>query len=283
MALRVLSDSSASLFLSHAGALLYKDEAANSLMLGICTALEGSTSTDQPAGLYRVEKNGLTLMAAIQTPPFNLIVSFGIKDHLTALAQYLFDSGVELPGVVGPEEESAYFADVWTAYTGQKSRLGMNQKIYALEKVILPQNEGEFVQATIDHKDIVGTWYFEFGLESLPEKEKPSRESSFQASLKSIEEGNAFLWVVDGVPVSVAHLGRPTKNGISVRAVYTPMKFRKRGFASAVVAQVSKRALERGKRFCVLYTDSDNSTSNKIYQNVGYEEVVTSKHFIFET
>lgn len=262
---------------------MYEEEAANSLMLGICTSLQGSPSNHHPAGLYRVDVNGLTLMAAIQTPPFNLIVSFGTKDHITALAQFLFDAGVELPGVVGPEEESAYFADVWTAYTGLKSKIGMNQKIYVLEKVILPQTEGEFVQATIDHKEIVGAWYFEFGLESLPEKEKPSREASIQASLNSIKEGNAFLWMVDGIPVSVAHLGRPTRNGISVRAVYTPMNFRKRGFASAIVAHVSKLALERGKKFCVLYTDSDNSTSNKIYQNVGYKEVVTSKHFMFET
>lgn len=283
MAFKVEKDLNARSFLNQAGELLYKDEAVNSLMLGICTSLKENQSSDQKAGFYRVVENQSTVLAAIQTPPFNLIVSFGSQEHLTALAQYLFDAENELPGVVGPGDESTFFSDVWTSYTGQKSILGMNQKIYALEEVIIPTTDGHFFEATMDHKDLVGSWLYEFGMESLPEKEKPSFEASIQASLKSIEEGNAFLWMVDGTPVSVAHLSRPTKNGISIRAVYTPERFRRRGFASGVVAHISKLALEKGKSFCVLYTDSDNSTSNKIYRNVGYKEIVTSKHFIFET
>ena len=76
-------------------------------------------------------------------------------------------------------------------------------------------------------------------------------------------------------------VGRPTKNGISVSGVYTPKDFRKNGYASALVACTSQKMLDAGKTFCVLYTDTANPMSNKIYQQLGYKEIATSKDFIF--
>jgi len=32
--------------------------------------------------------------------------------------------------------------------------------------------------------------------------------------------------------------------------------------------------LESGRRFCFLYTDLQNSTSNRLYRRIGYEPVV---------
>lgn len=64
--------------------------------------------------------------------------------------------------------------------------------------------------------------------------------------------------------------------------VYTPPEFRKNGYASFVVAELSQKILNSGKKFCILYTDLANPTSNKIYQNIGYKEVADSKHMIFK-
>lgn len=55
----------------------------------------------------------------------------------------------------------------------------------------------------------------------------------------------------------------------------------KNGFGSAVVASLTKKMIQDGFKFCTLYTDLGNPTSNKIYQDVGYYEVLKSKHFIF--
>ena len=43
----------------------------------------------------------------------------------------------------------------------------------------------------------------------------------------------------------------------------------------------TQKMIDSGKKFCVLYTDTSNKTSNKIYQQVGYEEIAISKHYIF--
>ena len=64
-----------------------------------------------------------------------------------------------------------------------------------------------------------------------------------------------------------------TPNGIRVGAVYTPPEKRRRGYASALVAALSQEQLDGGKKFCFLYTELANATSNKIYQQVGYEPV----------
>jgi hypothetical protein len=39
------------------------------------------------------------------------------------------------------------------------------------------------------------------------------------------------------------------------------------------VAAQSQAALDAGRRFCFLFTDAANPTSNHIYQAIGYEHV----------
>jgi len=74
---------------------------------------------------------------------------------------------------------------------------------------------------------------------------------------------------------------RPTQNGIAIACVYTPQEHRKNGYAAALVAQTSQRMLDAGKKFCMLYTDATNPTSNRVYQRIGYYEIATQKNFIF--
>jgi predicted GNAT family acetyltransferase len=66
---------------------------------------------------------------------------------------------------------------------------------------------------------------------------------------------------------------RKTKNTISIGPVYTPPEFRKKGYASALVARLSQKNLDAGYQKCVLLTDLKNPTSNKIYQEIGYKSV----------
>ncbi len=117
--------------------------------------------------------------------------------------------------------------------------------------------------------DLLTHWLVAFGNESLPPPERKSFEQRRPQMEKIVENDQAYVWHLDDQPVSVAHVGRPTENGISVSAVYTPLNLRKRGYASAVVAHLSQLMLNSGKRFCVLYTDLSNPTSNKIYKDVG--------------
>lgn len=56
---------------------------------------------------------------------------------------------------------------------------------------------------------------------------------------------------------------------------------RDRGYASALVADVSDFVLTRGDR-CILYTDLDNPTSNSIYRALGYRAVAEALKYRFD-
>src|SRR4051794_1327852 len=48
---------------------------------------------------------------------------------------------------------------------------------------------------------------------------------------------------------------------------------------SGGVAAVSQHLLDSGRKFCFLFTDLANPTSNKIYQQIGYEPVSDFRHW----
>jgi predicted GNAT family acetyltransferase len=69
--------------------------------------------------------------------------------------------------------------------------------------------------------------------------------------------------------VSWCGVSGPTPNGGSDSAPGS----RNRGYASSLVAAASQAQLDAGRRFCFLFTDLANPTSNHIYQEIGYEPV----------
>ena len=50
-----------------------------------------------------------------------------------------------------------------------------------------------------------------------------------------------------------------------------------------MTAAVSQLLLEQGHRFCFLYTDLANPTSNSIYSRIGYEPVCDSRELAFSS
>jgi predicted GNAT family acetyltransferase len=75
----------------------------------------------------------------------------------------------------------------------------------------------------------------------------------------------------------------PAGGVVRIGPVYTPPRYRKRGYAGALVAAASQRALDNGAAACSLYTDLANPTSNKIYQAVGYRPICDVTMYQFTT
>jgi hypothetical protein len=81
--------------------------------------------------------------------------------------------------------------------------------------------------------------------------------------------------------VSLAGFGGETPNGIRIGPVYTPPDLRRRGYATALTAALTRSLLER-HRFCFLFTDLANPTSNGIYMRIGYEPVADVEEWRFD-
>jgi predicted GNAT family acetyltransferase len=98
-------------------------------------------------------------------------------------------------------------------------------------------------------------------------------EEATASADRHIASGGTSFWVVDGEPVSYAGAYNFTPNGVRVGPVYTPPEHRRRGYAAALVAEVTERELNNGRAFAYLYTNLANPTSNALYQRIGYRRV----------
>ena len=273
----VARDESVSDFLRHAGELLHRHEATNGLLLGIC--LSPTARTVAPH-LFRILEHGRTVSAAVQTPSMNLVLTSATRPQLQALVDDM--SGCELPGVVGPAEESTMFAGMWSAVTGTRAQLAMDQTIYRLTEVTFPAGaDGEFRVAIESDLSAVVDWMASFERESLPPSSWKTETVCAAIAAKMIANRDVYLWTVDGAAVSMASVSRRTENGASINAVYTPLASRCRGYASVIVASLSQWVLDSGKKFCVLYADSANATANRIYLKIGFSKIAVSRHFLF--
>ena len=88
-----------------------------------------------------------------------------------------------------------------------------------------------------------------------------------------VARGLLFFWIDAGRECAMVSSSRETPSGCAINMVYTPPQFRRSGYATAAVATLSDALLQSGRRFCCLYTDIANPTSNSIYAKIGYRPI----------
>jgi predicted GNAT family acetyltransferase len=277
----------AAAFLAEAEPLLLAEEARHNLILGIAGTIRDSPGRYPLRSFWLVRDGGEVAAAALRTPPYNLVLARPRSSPaLAALAEAV--AGEEIPGVTGTEPEVHEFAELWSRHSGVAGRVNMRQGVYALDEVEpLPQVPGSARVATNDDYELGLRWWVAFGDEVLHEG-GPGREDAEQNVRHKLSSptGGFLLWEDDGKPVSLAGWGGPTPNGIRIGPVYTPPELRGHGYATALTAELSQRLLdgrlyEGGRRFCFLYTDLANPTSNAIYERIGYRRVAEAAEVVF--
>lgn len=268
-------------FLEKTGDFLYKNEAEYGLMLGL-TELKVKNPTNETNYKYFWLNDADGFSGAAVFTEKLLVVSAMPASMLKSLSAYLYKRQINLPGVIGPSHSAESFARIYSQSYKTSPKLVMDQKIYQLDHVIPPRHvDGEVHVATHLYHDLATSWLLKFIEESVPE-EPSSHEEAQKIIDKKIENQELFVYLNHlGQPVALNMIMRPTRNGIAISFVYTPPEHRQKGYASALVANTSQRMLDAGKKFCVLYTDAKNPTSNGIYKKIGYKQIATSKKFAF--
>lgn len=269
-------------FYRRAEPFLLEREAEHNLILGISANLRRYPErVEQPPYMATVEHDGEVVTAALRTPPHNLVLSHvAAAEAIPLLARELHDECQTLPGVISSVPFGKTFAEEWRRLTTQPYELAMAQRIYRLEKVNPVEGvPGRLRRAGVGDRDLLSRWLVEFNKEALGEIATPGFNSMVDRFLDSETQG-IYFWE-DGQPVSMAGFSRPTPNGIVIIAVYTPRQNRGRGYASACVAALSQLLLDQGRKYCFLYTDLANATTNHIYQAIGYEPVCDADMYRF--
>ena len=212
------------------------------------------------------------MAAVLRTPPFNLVLSE--IDDLAALRPMIGNlRGSPLPGVVGPPVVVSDFAHRWVAEVGGAWQVVLKERIFQLSEVIDPRPANGAPRLAIQSdRSLIEDWLVAFGWEALDDVDSEAVRRGLDAWERGL--GRRFwLWEVDGRPVSIVGAGGETPNGIRIGPVYTLPSDRGQGYASNLTAWVSRTLLAEGRRFCFLYTDLANPTSNKIYRAIGYVPV----------
>jgi predicted GNAT family acetyltransferase len=259
-------------FLQSTRAFLLREEAANNLILGVAA---GAASGDY--GSFEgwvVRGHDEILAVAAQTPPHSLLLArTAVMEAIDSLAEVT----TEVPGVVAAVPEVERFAS-----HRSHAVCRVRQGIYQLAEVRTAIEPGSR-PATRDDRALLLGWMAAFMQEVTGDAPDP------EAARRNLErrldrpEGVAGVWVheVDDEVVCMSGYIGPTAHGIRVGPVYTPPEHRGKGHASRLVAAQSEWLLDHGRRFCFLYTDLDNPTSNAIYKRIGYEMVCESAEYTF--
>jgi uncharacterized protein len=280
--MRITQPTDPARFLAEALPLLLADEARNNLLLGIAGTLRDQPAAYPTFALWLVDDGSEVVGAALRTPPGNLVLA-GDGRSAEALADRLAADGVELPGVTGNVPEVDRFVARRETRTGSSAIPQMRQRVYALERLRPPAGvSGSAREGDEADRELLVRWVADFAAEAL-DTWSPTADAEHTVDLRLAGgRGGFMLWEDGGAPVALAGWGGPTPNGIRIGPVYTPPEHRRRGYGSAVTAAASARNLDQGRRFCFLYTDLANPTSNTIYMDIGYEAVCDSVQYRFE-
>jgi predicted GNAT family acetyltransferase len=272
-----------SLFLTKVEPMLIENEAQNNLLLGLLYRAINQKEGLEDYFFAYVEKNDEVVLSFIKTPNQKLIMasSAAIKlDEGRKVVQELLQLNISLPGMIGEKNLVTNFSSIWEEQTHQTINVDMEQLIYKLEVVNRELiGPGTMRIATEQDIDKISKWVFQF---SLATPETLSEEDARKIAEETVRASAIYLWVVNDEIVSMARKSRPSLNGIVVSLVYTPDEFRKKGYASSLVATLSQHLLDEGYQFCSLYTDLANLTSNHIYKEIGYKPVAESVMYSFE-
>ena len=268
-------------FLARLQATLEENEVLNSLMLGLSLRL--SKSPTNAGTIFRSVHDDLGVIAVSMQTPGRAVIVYAhrsdITDAFSRIVADYFQNHLNPIGVVGTKAAALRFAQLWQVVSGDEPRINQHQRIYQCAQVKeIDLAPGKLRKAFKKEIPMLIDWSMEF---SRVVPENPTEGEVEQSLRQAIEEGSLYVWSDGNQAVSMLKKNRPTKNTIAISYVYTPKELRSRGYATAAVHTLTSQLLQEGYRACTLFTDLSNPTSNRIYQNIGYEPVSDFDNYSF--
>jgi hypothetical protein len=273
--MRVSFHADAAAIRAGASAFWLRDEPMNNLVISLATRYSApGTPPPMPerctfASLE--DAAGEVVGTAFRTPPNALVLSGMPAEAIEPLVAAIERHDPTLDAVMGPTASADAFGERWCARAGTEPRGIMHEGVYALETLSEPRwASGALREAGADDKPLLAAWLRAFAVDAhLPALDvDPLALAERHLAARAL-----FLWEDGGRPVAMAARSGTTPNGARLGAVYTPRELRGRGYASSCTAALTRHLLGEGRRFCFLFTDLANPTSNGIYRRLGYRQV----------
>jgi uncharacterized protein len=250
--------------------MLLRDEAVNNWTIGVINDLCSGVRKIPAADLQvcAIEDDAERIVATATSMGESLALTRMDKEPLDELATFLESSGISLNKTSGPLDTVSRFKEIWAQRTGLQGKVSLRATIMRLRSVVRPEGIGGVLRLAVPEEiDALTPWGAGFCAELAMDTSDAHSDIQTRIGRKRL-----YVWC-NPKPVSMAATAGPTPHGMRINFVYTPLEFRRRGYARACVAALSQSILDVGKQFVFLYVDTDNHITNRLYREIGYEPV----------
>lgn len=236
------------------------------------------------------DESGEPTGAGMRTAPFAPYPTYLYRvgeDDARELARALHERGEELGGSNGMVPGAPALAEETARLTGRAVYAETLHRLWECTEVVVPPvpRGGVLRPAEAADADLVVDWFTRFHDEAAEQAGRSEAEAHHidrEDVRMRVERGLVWVWQLDsGEVVHLTANSDPAQGVARIAPVYTPKQHRGHGYASYVVAERTRRGLVAGLRMC-LFTDVDNPTSNKIYEEIGYRPLMDSAYLRIE-
>ncbi|KGE17894.1 GNAT family N-acetyltransferase [Paenibacillus wynnii] len=190
------------------------------------------------------------------------------KLRIEDLVQHV--KGTAFPGITAEPSTARLFAESFCEGRETSFHTKMILVSYHCQVLIKPENvDGNLLQANEEHSEIIAEFMAGFSEDAFGMPATP--QNFLSMAEEAARSGHLYLWMVKDTPVSMAKIAHRSVSHGRINEVYTPRAYRKRGYASATVAEICEMLL-RENVTPMLYADAKNPDSNKVYQSIGFVE-----------
>jgi predicted GNAT family acetyltransferase len=265
--MRVTRHSDPDAFLAAAAPMDVRGQASASFFAGTAHSLKRTPPRAGERVYLATAHDGSAFGAAILRDEGPVVIGESDSAACEAFAADLAGELPQLQGVVGAQSGCDAFAKVWTELTGRASVLRVRLRQHSLtEDDDVPNAPGAPRIATVADMD----WLVLHQIAFIAEVGMPDPPARIRELMPGrVARGDFRIWD-DRRPVAYAGFNDAAPDFARIAPVYTLPDCRGRGYATALVAELSRELLARGKRKLFLTTDVANPTSNAIYARIGF-------------
>jgi predicted GNAT family acetyltransferase len=265
--MRVTRHTDPDAFLESAEPMEHRGEASASFFAISAHSLKRTPAPADERVYLATCHDGAARGVAVQRGEGPVVVGQSDPEAAAAFAADLAAEWPELHGVVGARAACEAFAQRWRDLTGRGHLVRVHLRQHALMAVTdVPAAVGS--PRTADDADF--PWLFDAHVAFINEVAVPDSAERIRSSLPArIARGDLWIWDDEG-RAAFAGYNDAAPAFARVAPVYTLPDRRGRGYATALVAALSRELIARGKRKLFLTTDAANPTSNAIYARIGF-------------
>ncbi|MBN1240135.1 MAG: GNAT family N-acetyltransferase [Gammaproteobacteria bacterium] len=255
-----------------------QSEPEHSVVLSVAHALQREGHPFRPPYyMATVEKRGEVVGCALRPPPDGITLTRMPLSAMAEIAAGLARTGRELPDASGPEPQAAAFAQHWAELQDLDWGVECRYRWYSATRVEDPPARAPGTLRIAGQEDVswLRPWATAYASEVWASAVDVPAFFDRRVATRSM-----YVWDHGG-PCAVAAVSGATPNSSRISAVYTPPQHRGRGYASTLVADVTREVLSGGRRWCVLSAEVANRKINAMYRRLGYSPVCDTAAITF--